>query len=43
MTLAFTGVGIGGEVTDEGILGKPGEALRVDIDIRHRRGGRTLL
>jgi hypothetical protein len=41
--LAVDEVDIGGEVTEEIVLGDPGEAFRIDIDIRHRRGRRTLL
>jgi hypothetical protein len=41
--LRFDRVDIGGEVTEEIVLGEPGEALRVDIDIRHRRGRRASL
>jgi ubiquinone/menaquinone biosynthesis C-methylase UbiE len=33
----------GRELTEEIVLGDPAEALRVDIDIRHRRSRRTLL
>jgi hypothetical protein len=36
-------VDIGGKVGEEAVLGDPGEALRVDIDIPQRRGRRSLL
>jgi hypothetical protein len=31
------------EVVHEIVLGKPGEALRVDVEMRERRSGRTLV
>ena len=43
MTFALTGSNIGGEVGEEAVLGDPGEALRVDIDITQRRRRRSLL
>jgi hypothetical protein len=36
-------IDIAGEVVEEIVLGDPAEALRIDIDIRHRRSRRTLL
>jgi hypothetical protein len=41
--LRFDRVDIGSEVTEEIVLGEAGEALRVDIDIRQRRGRRSPL
>ena len=36
-------IDVGGEVVEEVILGQPCEALRVDAEVRHRRGRRTRL
>ena len=43
MTRALTGIDVGREVVDEVVLGQPGEALLVDVEMRQRGGRRAAL
>jgi hypothetical protein len=42
MGAAVDAIDVGGEVVDEVVLGQPGEALLVDVEVRQGRGRRCL-
>jgi hypothetical protein len=41
--LCLDRIDVGGEVVDEIVLGEPGEALVIDVEVRERGGGWALL